>query len=93
FYYDDLFWLDLCKKHLDEHCKVCVFTNDPADEVCQKLAALGAHVSSGSPAQDMVRLMLMDAVYGPPSTFPLMARTLAKFCLNRKIAYEMLKPL
>jgi hypothetical protein len=91
FYFDDQFWLDLCEQKRDENHQVCVFTNDPNDDVCLKLAALGAHVSAGSPAQDMVRLMLMDAVYGPPSTFPLMARTLAKFCLQRNMAYEMLK--
>lgn len=93
FYYDDQFWIDLCEQKRSENHQVCVFTNDPNDDLCLKLAALGAHVSAGSPAQDMVRLMLMDAVYGPPSTFPLMARTLAKFCLQRDMTYEMLKPM
>jgi hypothetical protein len=92
FYYDDQFWLDLCEQKRGESQQVCVFTNDPGDDVCQKLAALGAHVSVGSPAQDMVRMMHMDAIHGPPSTFPLMAKNLAKCCLQRNIVYQMLGP-
>ncbi len=92
FFFDDQFWLDLCEEQIKADQHVCIFTNDPSDDLCNKLQSLGAHLSAGSPAQDMVRLMMLDVVFGPPSTFPLMARTLAKFCLQRDMKYEMLRP-
>lgn len=90
FFYGDQFWLDLSAKLIDEGSHVSIFTNDPEGDLCHQLASHGAHLSGGSPSQDLVRMMLMDAVYGPPSTFPLMARLMAKFCLKRSVLYEML---
>jgi hypothetical protein len=89
YFYPDPFWLNLCERRIAAGFHVSVFTNDPQAELCGRLEDLGAHLSGGSPGQDLVGMMHMDKVSGPPSTFPLMARALAKSCLGRSLEYEM----
>jgi hypothetical protein len=90
YFYPDSFWLALAERRIRQGSHVNLFTNDPQAELCGRLQALGAHLSAGSPGQDLVRMMQMDQLSGPPSTFPLMARALARFCQGRQLQYEIL---
>jgi len=90
YYYEDDFWLEAAAKLSDEGFRVSVFTNEPDSDLCSRLTDSGASLSGGSPGQDLARLMLMDRIMGPPSTFPLVATRLAGFCLGRSITYQML---
>jgi len=90
YYYEDHFWLDTAARLIDEGSHVSVFTNEPESDLCARLADSGACLSGGCPGQDLARLMLMDRIIGPPSTFPLVATKLARFCLDRSITYQML---
>lgn len=93
FFFDDHFWLELCRRLMGEGFQVCIFTNDQEGALCEALISLGAHVSQGSASQDFCRMLHVDKIIGPPSTFPIMARSLAKACLNRSIVYETLQPI
>lgn len=93
YFYADPFWLALCEQLIAQGCHVSVFTNEPEANLCGGLVALGAHLSAGSPFEDLVRMMQMDQVIGPPSTFPLMAQLLARGCQRRQLEYDMLPAL
>lgn len=90
FYYADDFWLDLARRSMAEQRVVSIFTNEPDSELSKSLAAMGAHVSGGSASEDLVRMMYMDSIVGPPSTFTLMALMLAQDCIGRQVAFEQL---
>lgn len=91
YYFDDDFWLRTYTSLSRSGGRVYIVSNDYNDPLISKLASLGASVPSGSFAQDFALLMMMDKIYGPPSTFPIMARSLAKSCLDRDILYHMIE--
>jgi hypothetical protein len=78
YYYDDDFWLRKVAEFVDLNCQVFIFTNEDNLHFNSKLRELGAHVSNESFEIDFVRMMLMDEIYGPPSTFSLTAINIAK---------------
>lgn len=93
FFYQDQFWMELCDQLMADGFRVCVFTNEQNSTLGKSLVRRGAHLSRGSASQDFCRMLHVDRVIGPPSTFPLMARSVAKACLGREIVYESLAPL
>lgn len=92
FFYPDSIWYDLCRQKLADGTQVNLFTNEPQGELCQALVGLGAHLCGGSAAEDLIAMMGMDQVIGPPSTFPVVASMLARFCLGRSLEVERLGP-
>ena len=92
YYFADDFWLRAYTDLSRTGDSVYIVSNDYSDPLIPKLASMGAIVSSGSFDQDFALLMMMDKIYGPPSTFPIMARSLAKSCMNRDILYHMVEP-
>ena len=92
FLYPDSVWLHLCGQQLAGGVHVSLFTNEPEGSLCRSLVDLGADLSGGSASEDLIRMMGMDQVIGPPSTFPLVARMLARFCLGRPLRVERLGP-
>ncbi|MFM7265122.1 MAG: hypothetical protein ACKOZW_05940 [Cyanobium sp.] len=90
YFYPDSLWYRLCRQQLLAGDQVTLFTNEPEGELCQSLVGLGAHLCGGSAAEDLIAMMGMDQVIGPPSTFPVVARMLARFCLGRRLKVERL---
>jgi hypothetical protein len=90
FFYPDAIWRDLCQQQLAGGAHVSLFSNEPQGALCRSLVDLGAHLCGGSAAEDLIRMMVMDQVIGPPSTFPVVARMLARFCLGRSLKVEEL---
>jgi len=85
FFYPDAIWRDLCQQQLAGGAHVSLYSNEPQGALCRSLVDLGAHLCGGSAAEDLIRMMVMDQVIGPPSTFPVVARMLARFCLGRTL--------
>ena len=92
FYYNDEFWIDRVKEHKGANKSVWIFSNDLSEKLKEKLLELGAIISNGSFEQDFVRLMLMNEIYGPPSTFTEAARRIANNCLNKDVALKFFEP-
>lgn len=92
FFYPDAIWHHLCRQQLAAGAQVSLFTNEPEAALCQSLVELGAHLCGGSAAEDLIAMMAMDQVIGPPSTFPVVARMLARYCLDRNLRVERLGP-
>ena len=82
YFYDDNFWLSKVKELTDKECSVFVFTNEVNPDFHNKLNNLGANVSNEAFYVDFVRMMLMNEIYGPPSTFSVMAVNIAKTCFG-----------
>ena len=82
YFYDDYFWLSKVKELNSLNNAVYIFTNEVNPIFHNELNALGAHVSNASFEIDFVRMILMNEIYGPPSTFSGMAVNIAKTCFN-----------
>lgn len=93
FFYTDDFWLALCRGLIHAGWHVSVFSNEPGGSLSLALAQLGACLSEGSAPQDLARMMYMDRLIGPPSTFSQVARLLAKCFLHRSLRVERLPSL
>jgi len=92
YFFDDDFWLAKVKKLIDDNCSVYVFTNEVNPEFHGKLKSLQANVSNESFEIDFVRMMLMNEIYGPPSTFSVMAVNIAKTCFGYDSQFHYLPP-
>jgi hypothetical protein len=91
YFYDDDFWVDIASRNISGSTKVYIFTNEQQGELVETLVDMGCILSEGDAYSDMARLMLMDSIYGPPSTFPILARMLSRSYHGRNIAYSMLE--
>jgi hypothetical protein len=88
YFYSDETWESLCKDKLSQGNDVFVFTNEGSDPLLDHLASLGAIISKGSYCEDLTRMACMDTVLGPPSTFPLIARQIARDCYGNTLTYK-----
>jgi len=82
YFFDDDFWLAKVKDFIDLNYAVFTFTNETNVDFNIKLKTSGAHVSNEPFHIDFVRMMLMDDLYGPPSTFSGMAVSIARTCFG-----------
>jgi len=82
FFYDDDFWVEKVSGLIKNNFQPWVFSNDLTESLAARLNAYGAIISNGSFEDDFVRLMLMDRVSGPPSSFSGMAVKISKFALG-----------
>ena len=67
--YDDNYWIGNAQAFVSLGYAVWAFSNDMDNELQEKLISIGAVVSCSSYHIDYVRIMFMERVYGPPSTF------------------------
>jgi hypothetical protein len=91
-FHADEYWLHLAKNNLDQGLDGFVFTNEEEGDLSKALVDLGCSLSSGTAIQDFTRMMFLDKIIGPPSTFPLLARMISKSCLGREIEVVMIDP-
>jgi hypothetical protein len=82
YFYDDDFWLKKVNEFISKGFSIFVFTNETNILFHAKLRELGAFLSNESFEIDFVRMILMDEIYGPPSTFSLMAVSIARTCFG-----------
>jgi hypothetical protein len=92
YFFDDDFWFAKVKRLTDKDCAVYVFTNEKNLEFHNKLNNLGVHVSNEAFYIDFVKMMLMNEIYGPPSTFSVMAVNIAKRCFGYDSQFHYLPP-
>jgi hypothetical protein len=82
-YHSDARWIKQTEKLVGSGCAVWVFSDDLSTELAAQLQNIGATVSEGPFEVDFVRMMCMDKIYGPPSTFSGMAANLARNVFHR----------
>lgn len=82
--YDDSYWLSNVRRFVDLGCSVWVFSNDLNTPLYEKFLELGANVSCSEYQVDFVRMMCMDKIYGPPSTFGVSALKIASEFFSSK---------
>lgn len=87
FFYDDNFWINKIKKSINSNASVWIFTNEVNYEFHEKLKKLGAVISNSSFEIDFVRLFFMNKIYGPPSTFAIIASSISKFAYKNDCHY------
>lgn len=93
YYFPDQYWSSLALENLESAGQVFIFTNEPESSLARELVSLGCILSEGSSIEDLVRMMFMDRLVGPPSTFPLLARMIAASMSLRNILVSSLAPL
>ena len=79
------------KKFIDLGYSVWVFSNELEDGFMQNLVSTGAFISNENFEVDFVRLMFMNEIYGPPSTFSVMASNIAKYKLGLDCSFHYLE--
>ncbi len=90
--YGDSFWLSKASDLLRRDYQPWIFSNDLSAELSGELELCGAVISNGSFEDDFVRLMFMDQVLGPPSTFTGMAVRVSKYVLGRNPGLQFFDP-
>jgi hypothetical protein len=93
YYYDDDYWIDKVKLLTNDETTVFIFTNEENPIFTKKLLDQGAFLSIESFEIDFVRMLFMNEIYGPPSTFSRMAVNLAKNTYGLDSAFHYLEPL
>lgn len=90
YFYSDDFWVEYITNLLTrQNVKIFIFTNDDISGVVNNLNSDGRIIlSGGSPEVDIARMMMMDELYGPPSTFSKMSVMFAKHFFNKDIIYN-----
>lgn len=71
--YGDDFWVSMAEDLVLQEQSVWIFSNDLSAELASRLEAAGAHLLSDGFEVEFTRMMCMDTVIGPPSTFSGMA--------------------
>lgn len=91
YFYSDRLWLYLSRGYIQQSIPLYAFAEHSPDNIAliKKLIALGVSVAEGSFEQDFVRMMHMNYVIGPPSTFSAMAVRISSrhFRNNCKLTY------
>jgi hypothetical protein len=93
YYFDDNFWIQKTKELISENFVVWIFSNDLSFELKNILKSLGANIVSESFEIDFVRIMIMDKMIGPPSTFSSMALKIASNVYGAKNEIEFISPI
>ena len=88
YFYGDDFWLAKTSELIENGYQPWIFSNDLSESFSEQLKLSGALISNGSFEDDFVRLMFMDRVSGPPSTFSGMAVRISKHVLGRNPLLE-----
>lgn len=73
YYYSDDFWIEKTVSLIEEDCVVWIFSNDLSEKLSGELEALGAIITNEDFETEFVKMMCMDKLIGPPSTFSGMA--------------------
>ena len=92
YFYTTEFWLQKARELLEKGSAVWIFSNDLGEVLEKELKTAGAIYFQESFEIDFVRLMLMDEVIAPPSTFSHMAVSIAKDFYSSDIRLTHLDP-
>jgi hypothetical protein len=92
YFYSEHYWLEAALKFLNEDYQVWIFSNDLSVLLKEKLIEVGAIISCENFEVDFVRLMLMNEIVAPPSTFSSMAYQISSKFYNNEIKLRHLKP-
>ena len=84
YYYSNSFWVENAKYFIKNSCSVWIFSNELSDELRFQLEKIGVFFSNGDYAIDFVRMMFMDTIYGPPSTYSRKATNISAKIFNTK---------
>jgi hypothetical protein len=88
YFYEDKVWLNLVTKYIKEGKDVWIFSNDLEKNFSDLLENSGAVLSNGSYETDFTRMMCMNLLIGPPSTYSNMAFSISKHVFNNSISFE-----
>ena len=95
YFYNNAFWLSLVATLIkkNKNNPICVFVYDINQALIEKLKTLNVIIhQQSSPDEDFVRMMLMDEIWGPESTFTVVASDIAHNCLKRHVKINTLPP-
>ena len=92
-FYSDDYWINVLKDFNLNEYSIWIFSNELSEEFKERLVAEGAHISFGNANEDFIRLMCMDIIVGPPSTYSKMAYDIANNTLSKEVKLHFLKPL
>jgi hypothetical protein len=92
YYYSDEVWLKKIDQALLKNNRVWIFSNDLSEEFQDKLILRGCLISGGSATEDFVRLMCMQFIYGPPSTYTHMATSIANQVFGASNTLQYMEP-
>lgn len=89
YYYSDDFWCANAARFVASGKSVWVFSNDLSEELNSRLLAHGVNLSVAEFSTHFVRMMFMEKIFGPPSTFSSTAANVAKkvYGLNCNFVY------
>lgn len=87
YYYSDDFWCTNAARFVASGRSVWVYTNDLSDELTSRLLDLGANLSVEDFSNHFVRMMFMEKIFGPPSTFSSTAANIAKKVFGLKYEF------
>jgi len=90
YFYSDDFWIKNASRFIDTDKSVWVFSNDLSDDLRLQLLMLGVNLSAEDFSKDFVRMMLMQKIFGPPSTFSSTAVNIAKKFLKLQCEFVYL---
>ncbi|QWD37652.1 hypothetical protein G6671_02385 [Polynucleobacter paneuropaeus] len=95
YYFSDEYWVDLISENAAAcNSKIWLFSNVEIKGISDTLSEMrniDFIVSKGDFCQDFVRLMCMNTIFGPPSTFTALAVSLGQILQSEKIKLTFLK--
>jgi hypothetical protein len=90
YFYDDNFWFDKVNELNKSGCITWIFTNELNPSFHNSLTELGALCFNENFEVDFTRMMFMDEIYGPPSTFSVMASKIANLNYLQEVKFHYL---
>jgi hypothetical protein len=93
YYYEDSFWTQLASSLISKNkgAPIYAFVYGISKDLINKLKSLKVILHENeSPDVDFVKMMLMDEIWGPESTFSVVAADIASNCLKRHVKIHTL---
>ena len=90
YFFKDEYWINLIKTFDLDGSVIWIFSNDLAEVFKDELIGLGCEISKGDADEDFIRLMCMDEVFGPPSSYSTLAVDISKKVFNKSINLHVL---
>ena len=93
YFYSDKFWGSLAQTLIEKNNKqpIFAFVYEVSDLLIEKLKKIGVIINKNSSAEeDFVKMMLMDEIWGPESTFNVVAADIALNSLKRHVHIKLL---
>lgn len=84
YFFSDDYWFELIKSIDRVTSVIFIFSNEIDSSFKCKLIQLGCVISDGDADIDFIRLMFMDEIYGPPSSYSRLAFDISRSVLNNR---------